>query len=300
MPDESPASHPFELLERSNLFVFVRHLIQQVYAQSVKTAVNDFGLVIVGGQSLALWARQYLIDELTGEDIGFVTSDDLDFIGNNAGVDHCERVMGASFKRATMDDNTPSLAIGLIDWEDDKELIVDILKMDSVGGVEKKEILKHLAVLDLDGVDVAVIDPITCLKSRLFNLFAYWQRDRGRESVRVNIAIRASESYIREMLVYEGFRVAAVQVKRIKALALSRLGKRAYVEYGIDVLRAIPYDPALYPEAYLGIEYPNMIRQVSDQRRRKLVQYQSFGTTPIHESHETTKVAGLTTHSHAD
>lgn len=284
---EAPAADPpFDLLERSDLFSFVRHLIQSVYGLSVESVVNDYGLVIVGGQSLALWARQYLIDELTGEDVGFVTSDDLDFIGNNAAVGYCEQVLGASFKRACMDDHSPNLAVAVIGWQEDKKLIVDILKMDSVGGVDVKEILKYLSVIDLDGVEVAVIDPITCLRSRLFNLFAYWQQDTHRESVRVKIAIRASDCYVRELLVHEGYRAASAYIRRIKKLAISNLGKRLFVEYGIDILSAIPNDPAIFPKAFLEIELPRTRRQVDDVRRRKIVQYRRFGTTPIHSIHE--------------
>ncbi|MCO7625219.1 hypothetical protein NJC08_02180 [Pseudomonas fluorescens] len=276
---------PFTQLERSDLFAFLLDLIQRVYRPSVLSAVNDYGLVIVGGQSLTLWARQYLIDEMTGEDVGFVTSDDLDFIGKPNSIDYCARMMGVPFRKAKMEDNTINIAAAYIHWIDDKEVIVDILEMDSVGGAPKKEIFKYLSVLDIEGVQVAVIDPITCLKSRLFNLFAHWQDRRHRESVRVKIAIRASNHYLRDLLVHDGYRAISEHVRRIKALALTTLGKRVYVEYGIDVLDAIPYDPALYPTAYMDQERPNMLSQIGDVRRRKLIQYQRFACGPIHPSH---------------
>lgn len=276
---------PFSLLERSDLFAFLLDLIQRVYRPSVTAAVTDYGLVIVGGQSLTLWARQYLIDEMTGEDVAFVTSDDLDFIGNPQSIEYCQKVMDVPFRKARMEDNTINIAAAYIDWVDGKEVIVDILEMDSVGGAPKKEIFKYLSVLDIEGVQVAVIDPITCLNSRLFNLFAYWQDRPHRESVRVKIALRASNHYLRDLLVHDGYRVISEHIHRIKALALTPLGKRVYVEYGIDVLDAIPYDPALFPAAYMDRERPNMLRQIGDVRRRKLIQYQRFTCGPIHPSH---------------
>lgn len=285
MPEAVNEDAPFTQLERSDLFAFLLDLIQRVYRPSVLSAVNDYGLVIVGGQSLTLWARQYLIDEMTGEDVGFVTSDDLDFIGKPNSIEYCARMMGVPFREAKMEDNTINIAAAYIHWIDDKEVIVDILEMDSVGGAPKKEIFKYLSVLDIEGVQVAVIDPITCLKSRLFNLFAYWQDRRHRESVRVKIAIRASNHYLRDLLVHDGYRAISEHVRRIKALALTPLGKRVYVEYGIDVLDAIPYDPALYPTAYMDQERPNMLSQIGDVRRRKLIQYQRFACGPIHPSH---------------
>lgn len=285
MPEAVNEDAPFALLERSELFAFLLDLIQRVYRPSIQSAVTDYGLVIVGGQSLTLWARQYLIDEMTGEDVGFVTSDDLDFIGKPNSIDYCAQMMGVPFRKAKMDDNTINIAAAYIDWVDGKEVIVDILEMDSVGGAPKKEIFKYLSVLDIEGVQVAVIDPITCLKSRLFNLFAYWQDRKHRESVRVKIALRASNHYLRDLLVHDGYRVISEHIHRIKALALTPLGKRVYVEYGIDVLDAIPYDPALFPVAYMDRERPNMLRQIVDVRRRKLIQYQRFACGPIHPSH---------------
>lgn len=285
MPEVAVQDVPFSVLERSELFTFLLDLIQRVYRPSLQSAVRDYGLIIVGGQSLTLWARQYLIDEMTGEDVAFVTSDDLDFIGNADSIDYCSKVLGYPFRKATMDDVPVNIAIACIDWVDGKEVVVDILDMGGVGGVSKKEIFKYLAVVEVDGVNVAVIDPISCLQSRIFNVYAPWQEWPHRESVRVKIAIRASNHYLRDLIVHEGYRVASPHIRRIKALALTKLGKRIFVENGIDVLEAIPYDPDIFPAAYMAVEFPNMNRQISDVRRRKLVQYERFKCGPIHESH---------------
>lgn len=142
---------------------------------------------------------------MTGEDVGFVTSDDLDFIGKPNSINYCAPVMVVPFRKAKMEDNTIDIAAAYIDWIDGKEVIVDILEMDSVGDAPKKETFKYLSVLDIEGVQVAVIAPITCLKSRLFNLFAYWQYRPHRESVRVKIALRASSHYLRDLLAHYGY-----------------------------------------------------------------------------------------------
>ncbi|WNC09325.1 hypothetical protein [Pseudomonas coleopterorum] len=101
----------------------------------------------------------------------------------------------------------------------------------------------------------------------------------------MKIALRASNHHLRDLLAHDGYRVISEHICRIKALALTPLGKRVYVEYGIDVLDAIPYDPTLFPAAYLDLEQPNMLRQIGDARRRKLLQYQRFAFGPIHHSH---------------
>lgn len=52
MTDAVNEDAPFALLERSALFAFLLDLIQRVYRPSIQSAVTDYGLVIVGGQSL--------------------------------------------------------------------------------------------------------------------------------------------------------------------------------------------------------------------------------------------------------
>ncbi|WP_405122334.1 hypothetical protein ACI514_21510 [Pseudomonas sp. M20] len=106
----------------------------------------------------------------------------------------------------------------------------------------------------IEGVQIAVIDPITCLKFRLFKLFAYWQDRPHRESLRFKIALRSAKHYLRDLLAHDGYRCIPEHIRRIKALALTQLGKRVYVEYGIDTLDVISDDPVLFPAVYLNRE----------------------------------------------
>ncbi|RMQ41634.1 hypothetical protein ALQ04_00575 [Pseudomonas cichorii] len=277
---------PFDVLERSRLFAFLLDLIRRVYRPSLEKAVTDYGLVIVGGQSLTLWARQYLIDEMTGEDVAFVASDDLDFIGNPASIDYCAKQLGIEFKKASIDDHTPNLAVAYIDWgPDDKEVVVDILGAEGVAGISNREIFKYLAVVDVDGVEVAVIDPITCIKSRVANLFAYWQSDRKREAVRVRTAIRATYYYLLEILGHEGYRAVAPHIRRIRKYATCRQGRRLYIEHGIDVLKAIPNDPTGFPGNYIEIGHPRLVQAVACIRGRKIEHYKQYTPGAIHVSH---------------
>lgn len=101
----------------------------------------------------------------------------------------------------------------------------------------------------------------------------------------MRIAIRASNHYLRDLLVLEGYRSIAEHVRRVKALALTQFAKRIYVELGIDVLDAIPYDPAIFPAEYTEVELPNMLRQIDEARHRTIVQYHRFACGPIHECH---------------
>lgn len=269
-----------EQLERSALFQFFEERIKDIYRSREREAVDQYGLIVVGGQALSLWAREYLLDEMTGEEIEFSHSDDLDFIGRaRAAVDFCEERLNVRFRRATLDDNTPNLAAAEIVWDDGRKLVIDIL--DAVAGVDSKDIHKYLESVFLDGIRVAIIDPVSCLQSRLFNLYAPWCSNHERESVRTRLAIRASNCYIRELLVEDGFRAASPLLKRVQDLALSRLGKNAFYDYGLDLLEAMPIDPALLPKRFVEQHWPNIQKQVGDARLRKEVQYQRAKREPL-------------------
>lgn len=271
-------------LERSELFRFFEERIKDVFCRSSEREVVDkYGLILVGGQALSLWAREYLLDEMTGREIEFSHSDDLDFIGRSRdSIDHCESRLNVSFKRATLDDTTPNLALAELVWDDGRKLVIDIIN--AVAGVDTDDIYKYLESLFIDDVRVAIIDPISCLQSRLHNLYAPWCKDFHREVVRTQLAVRASNCYLREILVDEGYREAAPLMRRVHDLALSSKGKDVFYDYGIDLLQAIPIDPSLLPEKFVAESWPRVKQQVADARLRKEVQYKRAGRAPLAES----------------
>lgn len=159
--DFDPAS-----LDRAELFSFFKEKLKDVYRAPGRIAIDQYGLIVVGGQALSLWAREYLLDEMTGKEIQFSTSDDLDFIGrNHTAADYCGEVLDIAFRKATDYEVTPNLAVAEIAWDNDTKLVVDILE--SIAGVSTEEIYSHLESVTIDNVTIAVIDPISCLKSRL-------------------------------------------------------------------------------------------------------------------------------------
>ena len=277
-PSDGTAIAP-DHFERSELFQYFKERIKDVYRSPEREAVDQYGLIVVGGQALSLWAREYLLDEMTGEELHFVASDDLDFIGRKGSVGFCEERMQVSFRRATIEDHTPNLAVAEIAWDDDKKILIDIL--DAIAGVSLDEIYKHLESVVLDDVRIAIIDPISCMQSRLFNLYAPWCGNREREAVRTKLAIRASNCYLRETLVEGGYREAVPFFKRIHDLALSKNGKDAFYDYGLDLLQAIPIDPGMLPKQFIEKNWPGIVKQVGDARSRKAIQYQSHNREPL-------------------
>ncbi|MBA1250362.1 hypothetical protein [Pseudomonas luteola] len=264
-----------EYVERSALFNTVKERLADIYRAAEREVVDNYGLVVVGGQALTLWARQYLLNELTGEEAHFVTSDDIDLVGKPGAVEHCEARLKIAFRRATMDDNTPNIGIAEIVWDEDRTIVVDIL--DKIAGVKEKLLYKHLESVVIDDVRVTLIDPVICLQSRLYNLYAPWCSDHQRESVRVRLAINASRHYLTDLLNEGGYADIRPHIKIIRDLALSQQGKNAFYDYELDILDAIPRDPMLLPELFVQREFRRMYAQTQNRRDRKRIQYERFG-----------------------
>lgn len=253
--------------DKSELFVYFKERLKDIYRSKEREAIDKYGLIVVGGQALSLWAREYLLDEMTGEEIQFATSDDLDFIGRKEAVDFCENRMELSFRRATLEDHTPNLAIAEIAWDGDKKIFIDILE--SIAGVATKDIYRTLESVVIDDVRIAIIDPVSCLQSRLYNLYAPWCRDGQREAIRTNLAIRASKCYLQEILAEDGYAGIRPLLKRLYRVAISKLGRDAFYDYGIDILQALPQDKMLMPEAFFTTELPRLSNELDDRRARK-------------------------------
>lgn len=276
--DPSVAAPPLDPFERSELFLYFKERLKDVYRSPEREAVDTYGLIVVGGQALSLWARQYLLDELTGEEIQFATSDDLDFIGTNEAAGFCEERMQVCFRRASLDDHTPNLAAAEITWDDDTKIVIDIL--DKIAGVATKDIYRYLESVVLDDVRIAIIDPISCLQSRLYNLYAPWCTDWKRESVRTALAIRASNAYLVEILQEEGYPGIRPLLKRLYRLAISCRGRDAFYDYGLDILTAIPSRSELMPAGFLNSEWPRLSAELHDRRTRKATHCRRFGLQP--------------------
>lgn len=260
---ENPADRAVKLSE------YCRDIIETTYKEALDEA-RQVGLILIGGQALSIWAKYYLLDEMTGQEILMSTSDDVDFYAaGNESIDFLERKLEEKFKRATLDDATPNIAITQFDY-DGEVVTVDVLG--GVAGVERHHLADGLLTVSPfeSGVEVLLIDPLCCLRSRLYNLFAYFTRNKERECIRVELAIRACKLFLQELYEDEQFEGIRQKLKDIKKIAKSDEGMKAYLDYGIDILRALPSPDYLrntpsYKEQFL----PNTVQEIQAKREKK-------------------------------
>jgi hypothetical protein len=210
-------------------------------------------LAIIGGQALSLWAYRYLLDELTGEEVAFLASDDLDFLGRMPAIQRCADAWHVDYELPEPFDNTPNTGLIRLHRDLADNLLLDesgvqnpvlIDFLGSVHGINDRELNKGLDTFDFgDGLTIQVLTPALCLQSRLMNLctLGYPETLVARERVRVRLAASSTKRYLLDMLEDPCARKKALfWANLVLDLGKGSCGVRMAVIHGVDLLAAIP------------------------------------------------------------
>lgn len=156
------------------------HLSEEEVAQ-VLALVHESDAVVVGGQSLAIWSRHYSSKNPEIQATYSMTSEDVDFFASREAAKAFAAKLGnAKIYIPQMDDNTPNAAVvvGLIG---EREIRVDF--MHSILGVDPKSIANNFITLSGsrsdtgEEIEILLLHPLDCLRSRLSNINDLKRRD---------------------------------------------------------------------------------------------------------------------------
>lgn len=156
--------------------------------------------LIVGGQAVNFWAEVFEEQEPELRQYRPFTSSDLDLHRPDlsakqllrAQASHTERERDPFGKAFTIVSHT-----FLIRGAGGNVLSVDDLKM--VAGLRPDEVKKGAATVEFASVIIRVLNPIACLKSKLYNLKTLDQRDR-QDQKHVRILVPCVRGFLRRML----------------------------------------------------------------------------------------------------
>ena len=256
-----------------NVTDLLKHLI---LALDPETRDN---IALVGGQALWIWGTYYLLDEMTGEEIAYLTSNDIDFVGRNPEVDRCAEAWHQEPQRPAPFEPTPHTAIFLLDHDledrplyDDEgertEIIVDFL--DHVHGLKDGELHKGLDSIILDDdFRPRLLTPALCLKSRYHNIHSlHYGADRiPREIVRARLATNATKYYLLDLLEDPASKRKALNwANVILDLAVSSVGIQMCVKHGLEPLDAIPEAHAGFGDKFATGHYAAMCEKITKKR----------------------------------
>lgn len=230
-------------------------------------AVNNLpepsSVVLVGGQSLSLWADYFRID-VPVQETAYLTQD-ADFLGTHRDADLLARLLGAKIHKATLDDNTPNLAVLAFKGVGGKNLLIDFLSV--IIGVDENSIRKRAISVVFQDRLVRVLHPLLCLKSRIENLKALPAKRNGNGISQARVAVEVAKRYIEERLKEGPEREAIYAAKQLREMALTPAGVYVFHHYQIDVLDAVV--PEIFKtELFRTRDWPKA-REWAARRRQK-------------------------------
>ncbi|WP_316181434.1 hypothetical protein [Bradyrhizobium sp. SZCCHNRI1009] len=215
------------------------HLSEEEVAQ-VLELVKESNAVVVGGQSMALWARHYSEYNPEIAKIYTMSSEDVDFYGTRrTAEDFAAKLGSAKIYFPDADDHGPNSA-QVIGFVGERKIRVDFLH--SIMGVDHARLENNVITLTGPRTDngasltIALLHPLDCFRSRLSNI-----NDLKRSDVHSISTAKASilvlDALIDDFLSMGWLKEAQDTLHTLGYVTLKRCyGTTAHLKYGIDPL----------------------------------------------------------------
>jgi hypothetical protein len=200
--------------------------------------VHEADAVVVGGQSMAIWARHYADYNPEIPKIYTMSSEDVDFYGNRkVAEDFAAKLGNAKVYFPDPDDHGPNAAkvVGLIG---NREIKVDFLH--SILGVDHASLKNNVITLtgkrsdNGEPLSILLMHPLDCFRSRLSNI-----NDLKRKDVHSISSARASilvlDAVINDMLENGWTKDAQDTLLKLRYVTLTKcFGTVAHLKFGLD------------------------------------------------------------------
>lgn len=238
----------------------------------------DDASFVVGGQATNLWAWYYRgrSPELQFDEP--LTSLDIDYFGSfRVAQDFAAAIGGQVIKPDTETMNSPNTAIVLTEYEG-KRLLIDFLN--GILGVKLKELETGVALMlveaDLEGephqVEIAVLHPVLCLRSRVANMLHPATRRRDAFAWRqLHAAIAVVRCYISERLEVGDWQEAKQCFADLfRYLRSDPMARQAEAELDVDltsILGGFADDPRIEAR-YRQFQLGGMMERLAERRGR--------------------------------
>lgn len=230
----------------------------------------DGQALLVGGQSLALWAQRYALPR--PEVLAMAVSNDVDFLGSSrvARALH-QSLAGSNWKlwEPGMDQptsQTAKLSQSLPDGIKQIDFLDGLIGM-SAAAVQGRGVQWQLP----DGKRLRIMHPLDVLESRLKNLALLLARRNAHGIEQARLAIEVVRHYLLEMLGAGRLRDVFEAAERLEEMSVDGELVGMYEEYALDALAAVPVGDiphgAFHTEHWPRIETRVARRRASYARR---------------------------------
>lgn len=201
--------------------------------------IEEVDAILVGGQSLAVWARLFLDRYPQIARVYSISSEDVDFFANVSAAKKFAEKLGPTARVFVADpfDNSPNSAIveGKLG---DRTIRIDFMR--NILGVDPNSIKNNFVTLSRparDGgkpINILILHPLDCLRSRLSNINDLRREDPHSISS-ARAAILVLEAFVDNHLRRGEFREAQDILMSVYYLTRDQsVGKASHLKFGID------------------------------------------------------------------
>jgi hypothetical protein len=215
-----------------------RHL-SLTEVETILEIVQEADAIVIGGQSLNLWAMHYRGKYPELMQYAPFTSKDIDFytIGEAPKI-LADALDGELFVPDPFDNATPNFALVVAHLGDHK---IDIDFMRVVLGVDSRSIQNNFVTLDITlenrTIKVLLLDPLDCLRSRLSNINVLARHDCQSVS-QAHASLVVVRAYINELLDISTKlsiqRACSILHDLYYVTKTEAIGRAAYLRHGLD------------------------------------------------------------------
>lgn len=230
---------------------------------AVGALVKATRVVLVGGQSLNVWAEKYRRKGSGLEELAPFESEDIDFLGSASDVGIAEGLLRGKARFPGPDHvNTPE--VGVVEFLlGGKRRRIDFLGY--LAGLKRSEVEKAAVTLEIGGLSLRVMHPLDVLRSRIANIIQLRRRD-PLALRQLQVSIHTLAAYIRELAEKQPRKALGI-VEAAFHEALSRNAHRLWHEHGVDIAAVLGVYEGL-PRTYAVRRLPQMKREVEKRRER--------------------------------
>ena len=243
----------------------------------LKLQSESLDIVLVGGQAVNFWATYYrnVLAEL--EQFLPFASEDIDFFGGRLEASICHQLLGGQLNINRSFDSSPNSAVLLVDYEDSK-LRIDFLS--NVFGLSDEEILDSAIYFEgqdeIAGISFKIINPISCVKSKLKSLVGLPQQ--GRQDLKhLQISLLCCRGFLKEICINEPPRIVLKLIENLFKNSISDAGLKVWLEYDICIDSAIPFNCIENLEEEKWVNFRNLrLPQIQSLINSKRLKYREI------------------------
>jgi hypothetical protein len=227
-------------------------------AERVLGAVGG-DVVLVGGNSLILWADIYGIEY--GDNSALTK--DVDFLGSRKDVK--EIALAVSGSPIYPSEKAITILAGQIEINTGNNTFLNIDIIRKVAGLDTEKLKARAQMIKLKaGCSFKVMHPLDVLKSRVENLATIKSKQNSAGIAQVKLALLVASKFISSCvnLPEDGLRQALNGIEYITSIGKSSAGRECRLSFGIDFLIAIPA-AEINSELFQKNRYARIVNELS-------------------------------------